>query len=54
MPRPGRTWQKLQALILAIEAAELREPYPRLAELMESLATQQGAMRAAGARPAYG
>jgi len=53
MPRSGHSWQKLQALVVAIEAAAEREPYPRLARLMQSLALQQPEMRGAGARPAY-
>ena len=54
MPRYGQPWQKLHALAVAIDAAALREPYPRLARLMESLAVQQTAMRAAGPRAIYG
>jgi hypothetical protein len=54
MPNSGRPWQKLHALAVAIEAAEQREPYPRLARLMESLALQPSGIRAAAARPAYG
>jgi hypothetical protein len=53
MPRYGQPWQKLHALAVAIEAAAEREPYPRLARLMQSLAVQQSGMRAAGARPTY-
>jgi len=41
MPRSGHSWQKLHALVVAIDAAALREPYPRLAKLMESLAGVQ-------------
>ena len=47
MPTPGRPWQKLNALAAAIEAAEQREPYPRLAQLMQALAGQQAGMREA-------
>ncbi|HXQ14259.1 MAG TPA: hypothetical protein VN814_06520 [Caulobacteraceae bacterium] len=54
MPRYGQPWQKLHALAVAIDAAALREPYPRLARLMESLAVQQAGIRAPGGRPAYG
>jgi hypothetical protein len=54
MPNSGRPWQKLHALAIAIEAAEQREPYPKLARLMQSLAMQQAGMRAGGAQPAYG
>lgn len=53
MPRSGKPWQKLHELADAIEAAALREPYPRLARLMQSLAIQQAAMQAASSRPAY-
>jgi hypothetical protein len=52
-PRPGQPWQRLQALTVAIDAAALREPYPRLAKLMKSLAIQQTGMQAAGSRPTY-
>jgi hypothetical protein len=51
MPRARQPWQKLQALAVAIEAAAEREPYPRLARLMQSLAVRQTGMRADGARP---
>jgi hypothetical protein len=54
MPRYGQPWQKLNALAVALEAAAMREPYPRLAKLMQSLATQQAGFPAAGSRPAYG
>ena len=37
----------------AIEAAALREPYPRLAQLMQSLAIRQAELRAASSRPTY-
>ncbi|MEJ0066307.1 MAG: hypothetical protein WDM85_13565 [Caulobacteraceae bacterium] len=50
MPTPGRPWQKLHALA-AIEAAERREPYPRLAQLMQALAAQPAGDRAASVRP---
>jgi hypothetical protein len=50
MPRSGKPWQKLQALAVAIEAAAMREPYPRLARLMQSLAVQQTGMRSASGR----
>jgi hypothetical protein len=53
MAKSGQPWQKLHALAVAIDAAALREPYPRLARLMESLAAQQTALRAGGFRPAY-
>jgi len=53
MPRSGHSWQKLHALVVAIDAAALREPYPRLAKLMESLASQQTGMQASSARPTY-
>jgi hypothetical protein len=53
MPRSAHSWQKLQALVVAIEAAAEREPYPRLARLMQSLAMQQTAVRSAGDRPTY-
>jgi len=53
-PRSGAPRQNLQALVLAIEAADLREPYPRLARLMESLALQRPEMRWASAqRPSH-
>jgi hypothetical protein len=54
MPQRGQPWQKLNALAVALEAAAMREPYPRLAQLMQRLATQQTAMRAPNLRPAYG
>jgi hypothetical protein len=54
MPSSARPWQKLNALTVAIEAAELREPYPKLARLMQSLALQQTGVRVAGARLAFG
>jgi hypothetical protein len=53
MPKSRQQWQKLHALAVGIEADALREPYPRLARLMQSLAMQQPGMGAAGARPAY-
>jgi hypothetical protein len=53
MPNSGRPWQKLHALAVAIEAAEQREPYPKLARLMQSLAHQEMGMRIAGPRPSY-
>jgi hypothetical protein len=43
--RPSR---KLHALVVAIEAAALHDPYPRLARYMESLAMRQAGLRAAG------
>ena len=55
MPRSAQPWQRLTALAVALEAAELREPYPRLAKLMQSLTIQQGAPRTAAYRMAsYG
>ena len=42
MPTFGRPWQKLNALADAIEAAAQREPYPRLAQLMQALEAQRG------------
>jgi hypothetical protein len=54
MPNSGRPWQKLHALAVAIEAAEQREPYPKLARLMDSLTAPRTAMRFVGARPSYG
>jgi hypothetical protein len=54
MPRSEHGWQKLQALVVAIDAAAEREPYPRLAKLMQSLAIQPTGMQASGARPTYG
>jgi hypothetical protein len=53
MPRYGHSWQKLNALAVAIDAAAMREPYPRLARLMDTLASQQNALQAARGRPAY-
>jgi hypothetical protein len=53
-PRSGHGWQKLQALVVAIDAAAEREPYPRLAKLMQSLAIQQTGAQAGGARPTFG
>jgi hypothetical protein len=54
MPISGQPWQKLNALAVALEAAAMREPYPRLAKLMQRLAIEQAGMRAANSRPAYG
>jgi hypothetical protein len=52
--RSGPTWQNLQALVLAIDAADRREPYPRLARLMESLVIQRPEMRWASVqRPSH-
>jgi len=34
----GRPWRSLDALAIALEADEAREPYPRLAQLMQALA----------------
>jgi hypothetical protein len=45
MPTSGRPWQKLNALANALEAAAQREPYPRLAQLMQAMAVQQTGMR---------
>jgi hypothetical protein len=45
MPTSGRPWQKLNTLADAIEAAARREPYPRLAQLMQALAVQQSGIR---------
>ena len=33
----GYSWRKLEALAAAIEDSAAREPYPRLAQLMQSL-----------------
>jgi hypothetical protein len=52
-PRSGHGWQKLQALVVAIDAAAMREPYPRLAKLMQSLAIQPTEMQAPGVRATY-
>jgi hypothetical protein len=46
-PRSGRSWQKLNALADAIEAAAQREPYPRLAQLMQAISVQQAGSRGA-------
>ena len=53
MRKSGQPWQKLHALAVAIEAAAQREPYPRLARLMDSIAAQQSGVRAPSASPAY-
>jgi len=53
MPTSRKPWQRLQALADAIEAAALREPYPRLARLMESLAIQQAGLRTGGFQPTH-
>jgi len=45
MPTSGRPWQKLNALAAGIEAAAQREPYPRLAQLMQALAAPQAGIR---------
>jgi|HubBroStandDraft_6_1064221.scaffolds.fasta_scaffold2719798_1 hypothetical protein len=52
MPTSGRPWQKLNALADAIEASAQREPYPRLAQLMQALAVQRVGMRGASAQRA--
>jgi hypothetical protein len=52
-PRSEHQWQKLRTLVAAIDAAAMREPYPRLARLMQSLAAQPTAMRAARCQPTY-
>jgi hypothetical protein len=52
MPRSAQPWQRLNALAVALEAAATREPYPRLAQLMQSLAIQQSGMQAAASRAA--
>jgi hypothetical protein len=49
MRKRGPPRQNLQALVLAVEYAELREPYPRLAQLMQSLAARDAGMRAVSA-----
>jgi len=54
MPNSGRPWQKLNAIAAAIEAADQREPYPRLARLMDSLAAPRTGLGFAVARPSYG
>jgi hypothetical protein len=41
MPNTGYPWRKLQALAVAIEAAAMRDPYPRLGQLMQNLAMPQ-------------
>ena len=46
MPTSGRQWQKLNALADAVEAAARREPYPRLAQLMQALVAQESPTRA--------
>lgn len=48
-PRSAHSWQKLRTLVAAIDAAAVREPYPRLAQLMQSLAPEPSAMRQATA-----
>jgi hypothetical protein len=50
MPRSAQPWQRLNALAVALEAAEMREPYPRLARLMQSLTSRQSGMHAAASR----
>jgi hypothetical protein len=52
MPRSAQPWQRLNALAVALEAAAMREPYPRLGQLMQTLAIQQNGMRAAASRSA--
>lgn len=50
-PSSGYSWHKLHALAVAIEAAAEREPYPRLARLMQDLAVQdRAAVQGAGAQ----
>jgi hypothetical protein len=44
MPKSRQPWQRLNALAVALEAAAAREPYPRLAQLMESLAAPHAGM----------
>jgi hypothetical protein len=38
VPTSGYSWRKLEALAVAIEASAQREPYPRLARLMQDIA----------------
>jgi len=52
-PRSAHSWQKLRTLVAAIDAAAMREPYPRLAQLMQSLAAKQATMQDANSRPTY-
>jgi hypothetical protein len=52
MPTSGRPWQKLNALAAAIEAAAQREPYPRLAQLMQALTAPQVGSRETNAQRA--
>jgi hypothetical protein len=52
MQKSAPPWQKLHALTVAIDAAAMREPYPRLALLMQSLASQQTELRTFAPRPA--
>jgi hypothetical protein len=54
MPTYGQSWRKLHALFVAIEAAAMREPYPRLAQIMQNLASQQAGMQGSSSRPTYG
>jgi len=54
MRKRGPPRQSLQSLVLAVERAEMREPYPRLAQLMQSLAAQDVGARAVYARSAMG
>jgi len=53
MQTSGQPWQKLHALTVAIDAAATREPYPRLAQLMQSLALRQTETRSFAPRPAH-
>jgi hypothetical protein len=47
MLRSGRPSGSLHALVVAIEAAEAVDPYPRLAKLMQRIVAQEAAMRRA-------
>ena len=48
--RSAYSWRKLQALAVAIDAAAQREPYPRLAQLMDTLAPRPTDLRADSSR----
>jgi hypothetical protein len=50
MSRSARQPGKLDALVVAIDAAAMLDPYPRLAQVMQRLAIQH-AMQAQGRLP---
>jgi hypothetical protein len=45
MWKSARPHGNLYELVVAIDAAEMLDPYPRLAQVMQRIAIQQAAMR---------